>query len=183
MPDYRHVSPAEVGAVAEELRGVYAAVFSQPPYDEGPEMVDKFVGWLAEESKRPGFSLLAAYDGPTALGFAYGYTMPAGEWWHRTNRPAPEGIREADKFAVMEWAVLPDRRGAGIGRRLLEGLLIKRRERYATLTVNAAAEARAIYGRWGWQQVASTKPGKMPGMAVMLLDLNSLAGRQQHTSS
>ena len=30
------------------------------------------------------------------------------------------------------------------------------------------------YDRWGWRQVASTRPGRMPGMAVMLLELPEL---------
>jgi hypothetical protein len=59
---------------------------------------------------------------------------------------------------------------AGIGRRLLDELLAGRRQRWATLTVVPAADARAIYDRWGWRQVGSTRPGKMPGMAVMLLE-------------
>ncbi len=80
-------------------------------------------------------------------------------------------MKAADKVAVIEWAVLPDRRGEGIGRRLLHELLAGRSEQWATLTVNPGADARAIYDRWGWRQVASTRPGRMPGMAVMVLEL------------
>jgi hypothetical protein len=105
------------------------------------------------------------------VGFAYGYTMPAGRWWDGTDRPAPQELEAADKLAVIEWAVLPARRGAGIGRRLLDALLAGRREPWATLTVNPAADARAVYERWGWQQVASTRPGRMPAMDVLALEL------------
>ena len=168
--EYRCMSPVEVSEGAVELRAVYAEVFSLPPYNEGPELADEFLERLAEDSRRPGFSLVAACGGGKLLGFAYGYTMPAGEWWDGTDRPAPEQVQAADKLAVIEWAVLPDRRRAGIGRRLLGGLLAGRRERWATLTVVPAADARAVYDRWGWRQVGSTRPGKMPGMAVMLLE-------------
>jgi GNAT superfamily N-acetyltransferase len=170
------MSPDEVRDGAVELRAVYAEVFSLAPYNEGPELADEFLDRLAEESKRPGFSLVAACGCGRPLGlvgFAYGYTMPAGEWWDGTDRPAPEEVKAADKLAVIEWAVLPDRRGAGIGRRLLDELLAGRREQWATLTVVPAADARVIYDRWGWRQVASTRPGRMPGMAVMLLELPS----------
>ena len=177
--DYRRLSPAQVNAAAVELRAVYAAVFSLPPYNEGPEMADEFLGRLAEDSKRPGFRLVAASDGGRLLGFAYGYTMPAGKWWSGTDRPAPDKVKAADKLAVIEWAVLTEQRGAGIGRRLLDELLADRRERYATLAVNPAADARAIYERWGWRQVASTRPGKMPAMAVMLLELPGSAQIQE----
>jgi hypothetical protein len=139
--EYRRMSPVEVSERAVELRAVYAEVFSLPPYNEGPELADEFVDRLAEDSRRPGFSLVAACGGGKLLGFAYGSTMPAGEWWDGTDGPAPEEAKAADKLAVIEWAVLPDRRGA-----------------------------RAVYERWGWRQVGSTRPGKMPGMAVMLLE-------------
>lgn len=168
MIDYRHPPPlTELPA----LQRVYGAVFSQPPYNEGPEMVIKFAEWLADEATKPGFDLVAAYDGSEMVGFAYGYRMPAGEWWRRTDRPAPEGVREGEKFAVMEWAVLPDRRGMGVGRAMLDELLAGRDEPYATLTVNPAAAARGFYERLGWDFVASTKPGRMPGMDVMVLPL------------
>jgi len=165
------MDPADAVASVGELREIYAAVFSLPPYNEGPEMADKFVGWINEESRHPGFDLVAAYANDQLAGFAYGYTMPAGEWWHKTDQPAPQGLKEANKFAVMEWAVLPDQRGQGIGRRLLDELLAERHEPYAALTVNPKAEARALYERWGWRHIASTKPGKMPSMDVMVREL------------
>jgi GNAT superfamily N-acetyltransferase len=171
MTEYVHLDPATATAHVGELRDVYAAVFSLPPYNEGPEMADKFVGWIQEESKHTGFDLIAAYDAGRLVGFAYGYAMPPGEWWHGVDRPAPEHIKAAEKFAVMEWAVLPDRRGKGIGRRLMDELLANRHERYATLTVNPAAEAHTVYERWGWQYAASTRPGRMPGMDVMVREL------------
>ena len=37
---------------------------------------------------------------------------------HYTNRPAPAEMKAAEKFAAMEWAVLPDHRGIGVGRSL-----------------------------------------------------------------
>ena len=180
--EYRGMSPAEVSAAAGDLRAVYAGVFSLPPYNEGLELADEFLDRLAEDSKRPGFSLVAACGGGRPLGlvgFAYGYTMPAGEWWDGTDCPPPEEVKAADKIAVMEWAVLPDRRGAGIGRRLLDQLLAGRREQWATLSVNPAADARVIYDRWGWRQVASIRPGRMPGMAVMLLELPGPAEQER----
>jgi hypothetical protein len=44
---------------------VYAEVFSLPPYNEGPELADEFLERLAEDSRRPGFSLVAACGGGT----------------------------------------------------------------------------------------------------------------------
>jgi ribosomal protein S18 acetylase RimI-like enzyme len=160
-----------VNAVVADLRGVYAAVFSEPPYHEGPAMADRFAGWLADESRLPGFRLVASYDGGQLVGFAYGYTKAPGDWWRHADRPPVETIGAAEKFAVMEWAVLPSRRGKGIGRRLLEALLAGRPEPYATLAVNPASDARIIYERWGWRQVGSTRAGRSPAMDIMTREL------------
>jgi len=171
VSEYRHLTAAEALDGLPALQVVYGAVFSLPPYNEGPEMRDKFTEWIRDESKLPGFDLVIAIDSGQVVGFSYGYTMPAGEWWHRTNRTPPGEVRAADKFAVMEWAVLPDRRGAGVGRRLMDELLDGRPEPWATLTVNPDADARTVYERWGWEHVASSQPGKMPAMDVMVLRL------------
>ena len=89
------MSPAELSAAAGELRAVYAEVFSLPPYNEGPELADEFLDLLAEESKRPGFSLVAAEDAGRLLGFAYGYTaINAGDaGWRVVGRDRPPGCR------------------------------------------------------------------------------------------
>jgi ribosomal protein S18 acetylase RimI-like enzyme len=107
------------------------------------------------------------------VGFAYGYAQPAGKWWRGADKPAPAEVKAGPTFAVMEWAVLPDRRGDGIGRALMAELLAGRTEPYAVLTVNPTADARRLYERLGWQHVASTKPGNSSGMDVMLLRLEN----------
>jgi ribosomal protein S18 acetylase RimI-like enzyme len=170
---YRHVGPEGAIAATPALKAVYAAVFSRPPYNEGSEMWEKFTGWVRDESQEPGFDMVVAGPdgGGDPVGFAYGYRQPPGKWWRGADQPAPAEVKHGSTFAVMEWAVLPDHRGAGIGRRLMDELLNGRSEPYAVLTVNPAAEARQVYERWGWQHVASTRPGRMPGMDVMLLAL------------
>lgn len=167
---YRRMTPAQAVLNVLDLRAVYAAVFSLPPYNEGPEMPAAFVAWITAESRLPGFDLVGAFTENELVGFAYGYTMPPGQWWRRTGTPAPDGVKENAKFAVMEWAVLPGYRGHGIGRRLMDDLLDRREERWATLTVNPAADARAVYERWGWRHVATTRAGAMPSMDVLVLD-------------
>jgi hypothetical protein len=37
-------------------------VFSQPPYNEGPEMADKFVERVRQESIEPGFDFVEAVE-------------------------------------------------------------------------------------------------------------------------
>lgn len=168
MIEYQNVAPVEANARVDELQDVYQAVFSLPPYCEGPELVGRFAGWIAEESAVSGFKMIIATLDGRIVGFCYGYVKPAGVWWRGADRAASKEIRDAEKFAIMEWAVIPEMRGKGIGGRLLDDLLANRFEPYATLMVNPAAEARAIYENWGWRHVASTKAGKMPSMDIML---------------
>ena len=173
---YRHLDPTQARAAIGTLKPVYAATFSEPPYNEGPEMAEKFVSWVNDESTRDGFTMWVAYQAAEPVGFSYGYTMPAGEWFRRTDRPAPPEIKAAPKFAVMEWAVRPDRRRQGVGGQLMRHLLRDRPEPWAVLTVNPAAAAHDIYRQAGWRQIAATKPSRdWPAMAVMVLNLSGVS--------
>jgi GNAT superfamily N-acetyltransferase len=169
--EYRHLTAAEANARILEFKAVYAAVFSQPPYNEGPEMHDRLIEWVRDESGQPGFDFVEAIDDGRVVGFAYGHARPAGEWWRGADQPAPAEVKLGPTFAVMEWAVLPEHRGQGIGRVLMDELLAGRTEPFAVLTVNPATTARTIYERWGWQRVAGTKPGSPSAMDIMLLKL------------
>jgi ribosomal protein S18 acetylase RimI-like enzyme len=173
---YRHLGPADARQAAPDLIPVYAAVFSLPPYDEEPPY-DKVVTWIDEESEHSGFTLVVACDGECGpVGFTYGYTMVGGSWFGNAAAAGPAYLVDVDKAAVMEWAVVPDARGQGIGRELMRRFLDGRSERYAVLTVNPAADARAVYERAGWQQTGITKPGRnWPAMHIMALDLAAVA--------
>ena len=70
-------------------------------------MADEFLDRLAEDSKRPGFSLVAACGGGRLLGFAYGYTMPAGEWWATGDGVATGAAHEDAEFLRAHVLELP----------------------------------------------------------------------------
>jgi hypothetical protein len=172
MPDYRHLSAETArGKIGTEFKSIYAAVFSEPPYNEGPEAADEFVDRMHSEITEPGFDCVEARAGRTLVGFTYGYTYPAGRWWDDADRPPPHEVTAGPTFAVIEWAVLHDHRGNGIGRALLADLLTGRPEPYATLMVNPAANARDIYTRWGWRHVGSTRSEPTLAIDLMLLQL------------
>lgn len=158
----RHSAESAI-AVFPALVRLYAIVYAEPPYTEGPEQVAGFADGLPAESRRPGFTLVAAEDAGDLVGAAYGWTMAAGRWWMRADVEPPADLRAAEKFAVMEWVVHPHRRGTGIGAELIRRLLDGRPERWATLASNPAAPARAVYQRAGWQQVGrSAMPDGTP---------------------
>jgi GNAT superfamily N-acetyltransferase len=157
------------------LGDLYAIVYAEPPYEEGPEQVDRFRRGLPDEAARPGFTLVAAHDDGTLVGTAYGWTMPAGTWWSRADVDPPADVRDADKIAVMEWMVHPRSRGEGIGAELIRRLLWRRSERYATLASDPRSHARAMYARNRWRQVGRSTLPWGPPMDLLVLDLQTPA--------
>ncbi len=170
MVTYSRHTGDSVSPLVPALVDLYAVVYGEPPYEEGPEQVERFRTSLGEEATRPGFTLITAHDGGQLVGAAYGWTMPAGSWWSRADRDAPAGIGDADKFAVMEWIVHPQRRAEGIGAELMRRLMQDRGEPYATLASDPRAPARGMYQRAGWRQVAQTKLSWGPAMDLLVLE-------------
>ncbi|MGK5680093.1 N-acetyltransferase family protein [Actinoplanes sp. URMC 104] len=173
----RHEGPISRTAAAP-LVDLYAVVYAEPPYNEGPEQVDRFRAGIFEESARPGFTLITAREGDTLIGASYGWTMSAGTWWSNASRPAPAEIFGVAKFAVMEWIVTPQRRGEGIGKILIRQLLEHRPERFATLASDPRSAARGIYRRAGWIEVGETKLSWGPSMDLLLCELPLPTGQR-----
>lgn len=155
----------------DDLVRLYAVVYAEPPYEEGPEMVRLFAQKLPEEIARPGFALVHATAGGRSVGLAYGWTMPAGRWWPTAEDGPPEHIREAQKFVVTEWMVHSDVRGRGAGRRLIVDLLSGRPEPWAVLMSDPRAAARGMYARAGWLPCGRVNPSWGPSMDALALPL------------
>ena len=162
------IVPEEVGGPLVDL---YAVVYAEPPYCEGPEQVHRFRTSLHEDANRSGFTLVTAIENETLIGATYGWSMPAGKWWSNADQPPRPDVLSAEKFAVMEWIVTPAKRGQGIGGALIRRLLDHRTEQYATLASDPRSDARAIYRKSGWRQVGVTKLSWGPEMDLLLLDL------------
>lgn len=156
----------------DDLAGLYTAVYTGPPYNEGPEQIARFREKLPVEASFPGFALVTAHTEGPLIGAAYGWTMPAGTWWSRADQEPSSELRKVDKFAVMEWIVHPGYQSHGVGRKLMHSLLADRAERWATLASNPESAARRMYERAGWQQVGtSSLPWGTP-MELLVLDLH-----------
>ncbi|WBB46939.1 hypothetical protein O3597_17365 [Verrucosispora sp. WMMA2044] len=74
----RHTSLTS--ALVAALADLYAVVYAEPPYEEGPDEVAGFRDGLPEQAERKGFTLHTAHQGDVLTGAAYGWTMPAGAW-------------------------------------------------------------------------------------------------------
>ncbi|MEG3633862.1 GNAT family N-acetyltransferase [Micromonospora palythoicola] len=172
----RHTSLTS--ASVEALADLYAVVYAEPPYEEGPNEVAGFRDGLPEQAEREGFTLHTAHQGDVLTGAAYGWTMPAGAWWRNADRNPPTDLHAADKLAVMEWIVHPRFRRRGVGAELMRRLLDGRPEPVATLAANPESAARGMYERAGWMQVAkSTLPWGTPmDVLVLRLSADSLDG-------
>ena len=155
----------------DALTDLYAVVYAEPPYQEGPEQVARFADGLPGEARRTGFTAVTATVGDEFVGAVYGWTMPAGTWWSRTDGPPPEDVKAVDKLAVVEWMVRPDHRGLGLGAGLMQRLLDGRLEAWATLASDPRSAARAIYERAGWQQVGTSTLPWGPPMHLLVLPL------------
>src|SRR5262245_1072150 len=100
MAAYQHLSTKEARQrIGHEFKALYAAVFSEPPYNEGPEAVDEFVDRMHSEVAEPGFDCVEAIANDSVVGFAYGYSYPAGRWWDGADRSPPDDVVAGPTFA------------------------------------------------------------------------------------
>jgi ribosomal protein S18 acetylase RimI-like enzyme len=165
-------------ALTDELRALYAAVYAEPPYRDGPGEVAEFAAEWPGLLTQPGFRLALARTGTGQLvGFALGHAVdPASGWWAGI-RPAPPagdthrvGVDHVGQsFGIAELGVHPGWRRRGLASRLHQALLAGRPEPGVVLWVRAdAPAARATYARWGYRLIGSV-PDRPP-YQVMYLD-------------
>ncbi|MDQ7910790.1 GNAT family N-acetyltransferase [Phytohabitans sp. ZYX-F-186] len=169
--EYLVLDAAGARPLVDQIVALYAVVYAEPPYEEGPEQVARFADTFPAELATESFATVAATVDEQLVGAAYGWTMPAGRWWQNTDAAPAAEVRDVPKFAVMEWMVRPSHRREGVGRTLMAMLLADRPERWATLASDPRAAARSIYARAGWQQVGRSKLSWGPAMDLLVLPL------------
>jgi GNAT superfamily N-acetyltransferase len=161
-------------AMLDELTDLYSAIRAAGPHASSPLYSrEAFTARTSTQASRDGFTATWARDADGKLiGFAFGFTMPAGGWWGGNPTMPPPEILEQPKFAVIELNVCEDQRGQGIGRRLLDSLLEDRPEPYAILTTGPDEPARQMYARWGWEQFGTAQhTPEAPPMDQLVLRL------------
>jgi GNAT superfamily N-acetyltransferase len=166
----------------EELREIYHRVYREPPYHEDATAADRFAEQMAGHAALPGFSVTAVREGGVLGGFAYGVRYDDGWWPPRATAPAPPAL-VWPLFYVYELVVLPELRGRGHGRGLLDALLADRTEPFAVLAASTGAPAHELYRRWGWAKVgALTAPPDGVELLARPLDPNSPVDRARRPS-
>jgi ribosomal protein S18 acetylase RimI-like enzyme len=115
-------SATQFEARVDEAMAIYARAMHYPAHAAGQRAVT-----ARRHVANPGFACRAAVL-PTGrlVGFGYGYTTTAGQWWHDLVRAAltPDLAAQwlADAFELSELHMMPDFQGHGLGRRLLLAL-------------------------------------------------------------
>ncbi len=129
---------------------------------------------LPLHTTRRDFVFLVAREEDELLGFAYGYTGEAGQWWSdHVSRALTPGQREEwldpPHFEVVELHVRPSRQRRGIGSALLAQLLSRQPHDRALLsTQTASRKARSFYAKNRWLELAEVDFGAgYPGYLVL----------------
>ncbi len=150
-------SPERIRADEAAIRAVFAAAFAMSATEAA-----RFTAALGRHATRRDFRFFAA-TAPEAgrlLGFIYGYSGEPGQWFHdllRATLPPPIVARWlADSFELVEFGVLPEAQGRGLGGRLHDTLLASVTNPTAILTTRQGdTAARQLYLRRGWQEVCA----------------------------
>jgi ribosomal protein S18 acetylase RimI-like enzyme len=180
------LGPGDVDAVADDVVDVYREAFGEAPYFEGEAEVDRFANEaLPSHAGRRGFRLVVARQSGVVVGFGYGYTGEAGQWWHDwvvSELGQPAAARWADgAFEVVDLAVRPIAQGRGTGGRLHDALLEGLPHRTALLsTWDAETPARLLYLARGWVTLRSVD---RPGVPPVLLMGRELPAASRRTAS
>ena len=118
----REWSGSELSARVNDAMAIYVLAMNYPGYAGSQRSVT-----TRRHTTNRGFTCRVALrtDG-TLVGFGYGYTTTAGQWWHDLVRkalsPSVAADWMADAFELSEIHVLPTYQGQGVGHRILVSL-------------------------------------------------------------
>lgn len=145
------------------IRDLYAEVYAEPPYCEGPADVAEFAADWPRRVGHPHFQLVIARWGSEPIGFSFGHQLPAQTgWWDGALTPLPDHITveySGRTFAIIEIAVRPRYRRRGVARRMHAALTAGLLEERITLLVRPDAPApQHAYRSWGYQPVGRIQP-------------------------
>jgi GNAT superfamily N-acetyltransferase len=152
------LSREQLSQAQDRIVAIYRTVFAEPPYSKSKAAIAQFTNTVfPRHVQRAGFRCVVAWaQNAGIVGFAYGYTSSAGQWWHDAVAQAlgPHAAAEwlKDSFEFVELALLPSARGRGIGGRLHDTLLRNLPHQMAILsTAQQETTAYYLYRKRGWQ--------------------------------
>jgi ribosomal protein S18 acetylase RimI-like enzyme len=148
---------------------LYAEIYAEPPYDEGPAEVEHFTSGWSQQIDQTNFRLVVARRADEPIGFAFGYQLRVQtQWWDGALTPLPDEItteHSGRTFAIIEIAVRRPYRQRGVGRLLHTHLTAGLSEGRITLAVRPDAPTpQRAYRSWGYRSVGQIQP--FPGGPV-----------------
>jgi len=120
---------------------------------------------LPAHAGRRDFIFLVARKGDEIVGFGYGYTGSAGQWWtDRVERSLTAAQRaewtEPPHYEIVELHVRPAQQRRGVGSALLAQLLTRQPHDRVLLSTQAGSRrARGFYAKNGWAELGSVDFG------------------------
>jgi GNAT superfamily N-acetyltransferase len=190
MPDIAisQLTGQQVSERRHELGDVYRRAFRTPP----DEHLARFVnGALVRHATFPGYLCLIATD-PVGeiIGFVYTYRSLPGHWWRDEVSTAitDHGFSYFldDTYEFVEFAVVPEWQGRGIGSQLHDGVLALIPSRYALLSTDVEPNpAHQMYLHRGWIDLVPdyAYPGG-GGLAILMgIDLDEWRRRTSYNGS
>jgi ribosomal protein S18 acetylase RimI-like enzyme len=168
---------AQGGAV----RDLYAEIYAEPPYHEGPAEVEDFASGWHRTIDQHNFRLVIARRASEPIGFAFGFSLGARTtWWDGALTSLSDEITTeypGRTFAIIELAVRRPYRHQGVGRQLHTYLTAGLSEERITLLVRPEAPApQRAYRSWGYRPVGRIQPfSAAPVYDVMIKQLVSPA--------
>jgi ribosomal protein S18 acetylase RimI-like enzyme len=146
----------------QPILGVYAEVYADrldDPFFSLPRYWER----LERYASRDGFSLVSGHLDDELIGYALGFTLPAGSrWWSGLCTDVDPRLLVEDgqrTFGLAEIMVREGWRRRGYARALHDVLLSGRQEERATLLVRPDnLAARAAYLAWGWHKLGELQP-------------------------
>jgi ribosomal protein S18 acetylase RimI-like enzyme len=172
----KHFGSTELPEHRDELLRVYGEVYADRLHDPFFS-IDRYWERLTAYAKRDGFSVVTGQLDGALVGYALGYTLPAGsQWWQGLRTHVDPALLEEDghrTFALTEIMTRAAWRRRGYARVLHDTLMTGRPESRATLLVlpdNVAAQR--AYASWGWYRLGPLQPfDDAPVYDAMVLDL------------
>jgi ribosomal protein S18 acetylase RimI-like enzyme len=150
-------TPDDLARRLDDAVAVYSEAMGYPA-----DLLEARRGYIASHLRRPGFRAVATLTTEGALvGFGYGYSSAAGQWWHDQVRAALDQTARqtwlTDCFEVVELHVRPAAQGHGIGAGQLRALLNLATGSTTLLSTPEADEATSrawrLYRRFGFVDV------------------------------
>ena len=154
-----------------QIRQTIIDIHADAQGEQTDDFRKKFPWFVDHWGSRDGYACVIAWDGDTAVGFAYGAPAVDGrEWWREYVEEPPE---KHLTFAYSELAIRQAYRKQGISDLLSRSLLEGRDEDLALLLVDVEhPRVQALYEDWGFKKVGVQQPfPDSPVFAVMLAEL------------